>query len=455
MQDIRAWQPLDVANAGGMEGLRKMDGMYGVQQGSHQRMYLDNEVYDGASMPSQYGGGASGYAGQASSSPPLPYGAPAVPNYQYIGDQLEAEGGDDSMDPLATSAPAVGTGLMSPNEESVYIAYNMQRSTPSVMRVTKQKYVLSDFAILRTLGTGSFGRVHLVQSRHNHRFYAIKVLKKQQIIKMKQIEHTNDERAMLAKVKHPFLVTLWGTFADSANLFMVMDFVEGGELFSLLRKTQRFPNTVAKFYAAEVTLSLDFLHANNIIYRDLKPENLLLDRQGHLKITDFGFAKEVPDITWTLCGTPDYLAPEVVASKGYNKSIDWWSLGILTYEMLAGYPPFYADNPMKLYENILECKVRYPPYFDPLARDLLEKLLTPDLSKRYGNLANGSRDIMLHPWFEEVNWERLLRREIEAPYIPPVRAGSGDASLYDRYPEENYAYGQQGPDPYGDLFPEF
>jgi hypothetical protein len=191
-------------------------------------------------------------------------------------------------------------------------------------RVTKGKYSLTDFTIQRTLGTGSFGRVHLVQSKHNQRFYAVKVLKKAQVVKMKQVEHTNDERRMLQQVKHPFLITLWGTFQDSKNLYMVMDFVEGGELFSLLRKSQRFPNPVAKFYAAEVTLALDYLHSHNIIYRDLKPENLLLDRHGHLKITDFGFAKEVPDITWTLCGTPDYLAPEVVASKGYNKSVDWY-----------------------------------------------------------------------------------------------------------------------------------
>lgn len=191
------------------------------------------------------------------------------------------------------------------------------------VRETKGKYTLTDFTIQRTLGTGSFGRVHLVQSKHNQRFYAVKVLKKGQVVKMKQVEHTNDERRMLQKVKHPFLITLWGTFQDSKNLYMVMDFIEGGELFSLLRKSQRFPNPVAKFYAAEVTLALDYLHSYNIIYRDLKPENLLLDRHGHLKITDFGFAKEVPDITWTLCGTPDYLAPEVVSSKGYNKSVDW------------------------------------------------------------------------------------------------------------------------------------
>ena len=164
--------------------------------------------------------------------------------------------------------------------------------------------------------------MHLVRSRHNGRFYAVKVLNKEKVIKMKQVEHTNSEREMLVRVRHPFLVNLWGTFQDVNNLYMVMDFVAGGELFSLLRKSQvrlrrscrsialtvleRFPNSVAKFYAAEVALALDYLHSLDIIYRDLKPENLLLGADGHVKVTDFGFAKHVPDITWTLCGTPDY-----------------------------------------------------------------------------------------------------------------------------------------------------
>ncbi|CAI4217959.1 unnamed protein product [Parascedosporium putredinis] len=281
-------------------------------------------------------------------------------------------------------------------------------------RVTKGKYSLQDFEILRTLGTGSFGRVHLVQSRHNTRFYAIKVLKKAQVVKMKQVEHTNDERKMLGEVKHPFL---------------------------------RFPNPVAKFYAAEVTLALEYLHSRNIIYRDLKPENLLLDRHGHLKITDFGFAKRVPDKTWTLCGTPDYLAPEVVSNKGYNKSVDWWSLGILIYEMLCGYTPFWdSGSPMKIYENILRGTVKYPTYINRDAQDLLERLITADITKRLGNLYNGSADIKNHPWFAEVTWERLARKDIDAPYTPPVKAGVGDTSLFDRYPEETESYGQTGTD---------
>ncbi|KAH8805571.1 kinase-like domain-containing protein [Xylogone sp. PMI_703] len=322
-------------------------------------------------------------------------------------------------------------------------------------RQTKGKYSLNDFELLRTLGTGSFGRVQLVQSKHNQRFYAIKVLKKHQVVKMKQVEHTNDERRMLQDVKHPFLITLWGTFQDNRNLYMVMDFVEGGELFSLLRKSQRFPNPVAKFYAAEVTLALEYLHSKQIIYRDLKPENLLLDRHGHLKITDFGFAKRVPDITWTLCGTPDYLAPEVVSSKGYNKSVDWWSLGILIFEMLCGFTPFWdGGSPMKIYENILKGRVKYPPYIHPDAQDLLQRLITPDLTKRLGNLHGGSEDIKRHPWFAEVTWERLARKDIDAPYVPPVKAGVGDASQFDKYPEDPELF-ITGPDEHGALFPDF
>lgn len=322
-------------------------------------------------------------------------------------------------------------------------------------RNTSGKYCLDDFQILRTLGTGSFGRVHLVRSNHNGRFYALKVLKKHVIVKLKQVEHTNDERRMLSIVAHPFLIRMWGTFQDAEQIFMVMDYIEGGELFSLLRKSQRFPNPVAKFYAAEVCLALEYLHANDIIYRDLKPENILLDRNGHIKITDFGFAKYVPDVTYTLCGTPDYIAPEVISTKPYNKSVDWWSFGIYIYEMLAGYTPFYDANAMKTYENILNAEVKFPPFFHPDAQDLLSKLIMRDLSKRLGNLQNGTEDVKNHPWFGEVVWEKLLCRNIETPYEPPIQQGQGDTSQFDRYPEEEINYGIVGHDPYDHLFNEF
>ncbi|KAJ5519422.1 AGC-kinase C-terminal [Penicillium expansum] len=366
-------------------------------------------------------------------------------------DTQNHDGSGASMQPASHASPQhTGTGT---HENAASIDNIINQEQLKQERVTKGKYSQEDFELQRTLGTGSFGRVHLVQSNHNHRFYAMKVLKKAQVVKMKQIEHTNDERRMLNRVRHPFLVTLWGTWQDSRNLYMVMDFVEGGELFSLLRKSQRFPNPVAKFYAAEVTLALEYLHSHQIIYRDLKPENLLLDRHGHLKITDFGFAKDVPDITWTLCGTPDYLAPEVVSSKGYNKSVDWWSLGILIFEMLCGFTPFWdSGSPVKIYENILRGKVKYPPYLHADAVDLLSQLITSDLTKRLGNLHGGPSDVKNHAWSLGTG---LARKDIDAPYIPPIRGGQGDASQYDKYPEETEHYGQEGEDPYGHLFPDF
>ncbi|KAF9922171.1 cAMP-dependent protein kinase catalytic subunit [Linnemannia zychae] len=323
---------------------------------------------------------------------------------------------------------------------------------------TRRKFNLDDFRIHRTLGTGSFGRVHLVQSRFNSRFYAMKVLKKTEVVRLKQVEHTNNEKMILERVEHPFLINMWGTFQDVRNLYMVMDYVVGGELFSVLRKSQRFPEHVARFYTCEVLLALEYLHSHAVIYRDLKPENLLLDSMGHIKITDFGFAKHVPqNMTWTLCGTPDYLAPEIIQSKGYGKAVDWWSMGVLMFEMCAGFPPFFDEDHIKLYGKIMAGKVRYPPHFQPALKDLLKRLLTADLTKRYGNLRGGASDIKNHAWFEGVNWDMVYSRQIEAPYRPTIM-GEGDASNFDDYPEDAeqygvYPIGEQ--DELGSFFPGF
>ena len=196
------------------------------------------------------------------------------------------------------------------------------------------------------------------------------------------------------------------------------------------------------------------MHSKDIIYRDLKPENILLDKNGNIKITDFGFAKVVPEVTWTVCGTPDYLAPEIIQSKGYGKAVDWYTLGVLVYEMLAGYPPFQDEDHFKLYEKILAGKVNFPSHFDPAAKDLLKRLLTPDITKRYGNLKNGAQDIKHHKWFAGVDWRKLARCQIPAPYVP-ITKGDGDASNFERYPEEHTPYGIPAPDPHKEKFIDF
>lgn len=213
---------------------------------------------------------------------------------------------------------------------------------------------------------------------------ALKCLKKSEIIRLKQIEHVKSEKKILESINHPFIVNLKGTFQTPSHVFMLLDYACGGELFTLLRREGRFSNDVALFFATEIVLAFEYLHSMDIAYRDLKPENLLIDKEGHVKITDFGFAKVVSDRTYTLCGTPEYLAPEIIQSKGHNKYVDWWALGVLIFEMLAGYPPFYDDNPLGIYQKIMDGYYEFPPHVEPKARDLIKSFLCADRNVRLG-----------------------------------------------------------------------
>ena len=263
--------------------------------------------------------------------------------------------------------------------------------------------VLSRLNTGDTLGTGTFGRVRLCKAAdlkkafedegmtpekgsplQTNCVFALKIMKKSEVVRLKQVEHIKNEKEILSEVNHPFIVTLYCAFQDERNLYMLLEFIIGGELFTHLRKAGKFANDHTRFYAAQIVMALQYLHNDSVVYRDLKPENLLLDMIGYLKITDFGFAKKVEDRTWTLCGTPEYLAPEIIQSKGHGKAVDWWALGILVYEMLAGYPPFYDENPFGIYQKILAGKLEFPRHFETHARDLIRKLLTADRTKRIG-----------------------------------------------------------------------
>ncbi len=299
-------------------------------------------------------------------------------------------------------------------------------------------FAFADFEVGRTLGTGTFGRVNLVRHVPTGAYYAMKKMKKAEIVRLRQVEHTNNERHLLGLVAHPFLVNLVCTFQDAYSLYIVLEYVAGGELFSLLRKVKVLPPFVAQFYAAEVVLALEYLHSLNIVYRDLKPENILIRADGHISLTDFGFAKVIAAETYTICGTPDYLAPEVALSQGYGKAVDAYALGILIYEMLVGMPPFYHESQAQLYDNIINKAPPFPMGFDPVARDLIGRLLEKDPAMRLGNFVGGIAQIKGHPWFRDVNWHLLADLAIRPPFKPKV-AHLGDASNFDVYPEEEEA----------------
>jgi len=319
----------------------------------------------------------------------------------------------------------------------------------------KFHYELDDFIVLQTIGMGSFGRVHLARLKANGEYYALKVMKKEDIIQYKQVEHILNEKHILEQINHPFIVNMLCGFQDNTNIYIVTEFSCGGELFSFLRAQKYFTNDIAKFYAAEVIVVFEYLHSKDIIYRDLKPENILLDETGHIRLIDFGFAKHVTDVTYTLCGTPDYLAPEIIQSKPYSQAVDWYALGVLIYEMLAGYPPFYKEDHVELYQQILEGKYSFPSQINHNARDLIRKLLQPDLSKRYGNLKGGVDDIKNHKWFAGVNWDHVENKLIVPPYIPRCRY-NGDTSHFDQYPEDYEPYDvQKEEDIYADVFKDF
>ncbi|XP_035896201.1 protein kinase C isoform X4 [Anopheles stephensi] len=295
------------------------------------------------------------------------------------------------------------------------------------------KVCLNDFNFIKVLGKGSFGKVMLAEKKGTDEVYAIKVLKKDVILQDDDVDCTMTEKRILAlAAKHPFLTALHSCFQTPDRLFFVMEYVNGGDLMFQIQRARKFDEPRAAFYAAEVTLALQFLHRNGVIYRDLKLDNILLDAEGHCKLADFGMCKEGitgDNLTSTFCGTPDYIAPEILQELDYGPSVDWWALGVLMYEMMAGQPPFEADNEDDLFEAILRDDVLYPVWLSREAVSILKGFMTKNAAKRLG-CTDGENQIRSHPFFKDMDWEALEQRKVRPPFRPRVRSAR-DALNFD------------------------
>ncbi|CAI1739155.1 hypothetical protein SEUBUCD646_0O03730 [Saccharomyces eubayanus] len=302
-------------------------------------------------------------------------------------------------------------------------------------QTNKRHYGPQDFEVLRLLGKGTFGQVYQVKKKDTQRIYAMKVLSKKVIVKKNEIAHTIGERNILvttASKSSPFIVGLKFSFQTPADLYLVTDYMSGGELFWHLQKEGRFSEDRAKFYIAELVLALEHLHDNDIVYRDLKPENILLDANGNIALCDFGLSKaDLKDRTNTFCGTTEYLAPELLLDEtGYTKMVDFWSLGVLIFEMCCGWSPFFAENNQKMYQKIAFGKVKFPrDVLSQEGRSFVKGLLNRNPKHRLGAIDDG-RELRAHPFFADIDWESLKQKKIPPPFKPHL-VSETDTSNFD------------------------
>ncbi|KAF7694480.1 cGMP-dependent protein kinase 1 [Silurus meridionalis] len=286
-----------------------------------------------------------------------------------------------------------------------------------------------------TLGLGGFGRVELVTTLHHGKYFALKRISKKLIVQKRQEEHVLFEKKLLMDIECDFIVKLYATFKDSRYIYMAMDFCSGGEIWTKLKEAKRFEENITVFVAACVVEAYAYLHKKDIMYRDLKPENLMLDSRGYVKLVDFGFAKKLQrgQKTYSFCGTPEYMAPEIIQNQGHDFAADFWSLGILIYELLAGSPPFSSSEPQNIYARILDGVMKFPPHMGEAARSLISKLCRPRPGQRLGSTKNGMRDVRTHRWFNNMNWHKLRMKQIDAPTLKLIRKGPCYIN-FDRFP---------------------
>jgi len=339
------------------------------------------------------------------------------------------ETSDDTCDSRETHSDSEVSSR--PSSANAMLSPPVAATTPSSkgninLGPSEQPLKPKDFEFLRVLGRGSFGKVLLARRYVDQALYAVKVLEKRTVVRRNETHHIMAERNVLRNNQHhPFLVSLHSSFQTKEKLYFVLDYVNGGELFFHLQRERHFSETRARFYSAEMASALGYLHSVGVVYRDLKPENILLDHEGHLVLTDFGLCKEGlrgDDTTATFCGTPEYLAPEVIRKEAYGRSVDWWCLGAVLYEMLYGLPPFYSRDTAVMYDAILHKPLHFREHIhvSKAAKDLLHGLLQKDRRTRLGSGLLDFEDIRKHDFYRDLSWDDLNQRKIPPAYRPEL-----------------------------------
>ncbi|KAJ8753810.1 hypothetical protein K2173_000064 [Erythroxylum novogranatense] len=396
---------------------------------------------------------------------PLPVQSPAEVNGDNVGNPLSKADAaeliyDDPVVIYNRSHSLVGPSCVSPSprlskltlretEDSVELMEFFQQGTIAELEelstdgtdneesLENVNHVgVEDFEVLKVVGQGAFGKVYQVRKKGTSEIYAMKVMRKDKIVEKNHVEYMKAERDILTKVDHPFIVQLKYSFQTKYRLYLILDFINGGHLFFQLYHHGLFREDLARIYAAEIVSAVSHLHGNGIMHRDLKPENILLDEDGHVMLTDFGLAKEFGENTRSnsMCGTVEYMAPEIILGKGHDKAADWWSVGILLYEMLTGKPPFVGGRD-KIQQKIVKDKVKLPTFLTGEANALLKGLLQKDASKRLGNGPLGSEEIKRHRWFRPINWKKLDARQIQPSFRPEVAGKDCTANFEKRWTE--------------------
>ncbi|KAG1704556.1 hypothetical protein DVH05_005487 [Phytophthora capsici] len=341
-------------------------------------------------------------------------------NFKRISFKHEAIAEAENEDALAMASPASS-------------ASDSTSSLSTETSVNKHPVGPQDFDLLCVIGMGAFGKVIQVRHQPTDEILAMKIVSNKYIVQKNSVAYLQAERDIMTKINHPFLISLRYAFQTKSNVYLVMPFVAGGELFHHLHKEGLLLESSAKFYAAEMVLALEHLHSRGIIHRDLKPENVLLGADGHIRLTDFGLAKEMADeedSTSTMCGTNEYMPPEMIRRKAYNQAVDWWALGALIYEMVTGYPPFRHNNRKKLHQKILNEKLALPKWLGPDTHSILKQLLERNVDKRLGSgkstmfQVKGVQAIKKHAFFKGIDWGLLEEKKVQPPILPNVMSNT-------------------------------